>query len=214
VNALDLDRFSATPLECNPFDYLVIPKFIRPEALPSIHADYPAVDQPGSFPLSEVRPGPAFQALVDELNAPAFRVAVERKFGIDLRGKATITTVRGRCGKRDGRIHTDSETKIITVLLYMNPVWEAPGGRLRLLRTAKDHDDVVVEVPPVEGTLLAFRRSNNSWHGHKPFIGPRRVVQFNWITTPEAAQRQLTRHRLTAWIKKLRRLFHWPEPAM
>ena len=73
---------------------------------------------------------------------------------------------------------------------------------------------LVVEVPPVEGTLLVFRRSNNSWHGHKPFIGPRRVVQFNWITTQQAAQRQLARHSFTAWIKKLRSRFHRPQPAM
>jgi SM-20-related protein len=214
MNALDLDRFAQTPLEHHPFDYLVIPKFIRPEALPTINAHYPPIDRPGSFPLSEVRPGPVFQSLMVELNAPAFRVAVERKFGLDLSGRATITTVRGQCGPRDGRIHTDSRTKIITVLLYLNPAWEAPGGRLRLLRSAKDLDDVVVEVPPAEGTLLAFRRSRISWHGHKPFIGPRRVVQFNWITTAEAAQRQLARHRFTAWIKKLRSRFHRPQPAM
>jgi hypothetical protein len=214
MNILDLHRFSETPLECKPFDYLVIPKFIRPEALPAINADYPAIDRPGSFPLSEVRPGPAFQALAEELNAPAFRAAIERKFSIDLRDKATITTVRGQCGRRDGRIHTDSATKIITVLLYMNPAWEASGGRLRLLRSAKDLDDVVVEVPPVEGTLLAFRRSNNSWHGHKPFIGPRRVIQFNWITSQEAAQRQLNRHCFTAWLKNLWSRLHRPQPAM
>ncbi len=214
MNSLDLDRFAQTPLERNPFDYLVLPKFIRPEALLAINADYPAIERPGSFPLSEVRPGLAFQSLVEELNAPAFRVAVERKFGIDLSDRATMTTVRGQCGARDGRIHTDSKTKIITVLLYLNPAWEATGGRLRLLRSAKDLDDVIVEVPPVEGTLLAFRRSNNSWHGHRPFIGPRRVVQFNWVTTAEAAQRQLARHSFTAWIKKLASRFHRPQPAM
>jgi SM-20-related protein len=214
MTALDLQRFAQTPLECKPFDYLVIPNFIRPDALRGINADYPAISRPGSFPISEVQPGPAFQSFVDELNGSAFRDVVERKFGIDLRGKATITTVRGQCGKRDGRIHTDSATKIITVLLYMNPAWEVAGGRLRLLRSAKNLDDVVVEVPPIEGTLLAFRRSNNSWHGHKPFVGLRRVVQFNWITTQEAAQRHLSRHCFTAWIKNLRSRFARPQPAL
>ena len=31
--------------------------------------------------------------------------------------------------------------------------------------------------------MLAFKRSNNSWHGHEPFAGERRVIQFNWLTS-------------------------------
>ena len=46
-----------------------------------------------------------------------------------------------------------------------------------------------MEVPPTEGTLLAFRRSNNSWHGHKPFSGLRRVIQFNWVTSEAVVRR-------------------------
>ena len=42
---------------------------------------------------------------------------------------------------------------------------------------------MIMEVPPTEGTLLAFRRADNSWHGHKPFAGERRVIQFNWVTS-------------------------------
>jgi len=34
---------------------------------------------------------------------------------------------------------------------------------------------MIVEVPPSDGTLVAFKRSDNSWHGHKPFSGKRRV---------------------------------------
>ena len=51
----------------------------------------------------------------------------------------------------------------------MNESWEEAGGRLRLLRSANNLNDIIVEVPPVSGTLLAFKRSNNSWHGHEPF---------------------------------------------
>ena len=53
--------------------------------------------------------------------------------------------------------------------------WEQSAGRLRLLRSATDLNDVITEVPPVAGTLLAFKRSDNSWHGHEPFGGERRV---------------------------------------
>ena len=59
--------------------------------------------------------------------------AFEEKFGIDLNGRPTMITARGRCGTRDGNIHTDAVTKIITALVYMNPHWEEAGGCLRLL---------------------------------------------------------------------------------
>ena len=89
--------------------------------------------------------------------------------------------MRGRCGARDGKIHNDSTSKIITVLLYVSPDWDDAGGRLRLLRSRDDIDDVAVEVRPCHGTLVAFLRSDRSWHGHLPFEGERRVIQFNWV---------------------------------
>src|SRR5262249_34372320 len=72
----------------------------------------------------------------------------------------------------------------------------------RLLRSADDIEDVVVEVPPTEGTLLAFRRTDNSYHGHLPFLGPRRVIQMNWVTSALTVRRELCRHRLSAWAKR------------
>ena len=73
-----------------------------------------------------------------------------------------------------------------------------------MLRSGNNLDDIILEVPPTEGTLLAFRRSNTSWHGHKPFSGPRRVIQFNWVTSEAVVRREQNRHRFSAWMKKLR----------
>ena len=95
--------------------------------------------------------------MLNELSSDAFREAFEDKFGIDLSGRPTITTVRSRCGVGDGKIHTDSVTKIITVLIYMNAGWDQPGGRLRLLRSSDDLNDIIVEVPPIAGTLLGVQ---------------------------------------------------------
>lgn len=203
MSALALAAFSAAPLTREPFEFLVLPGFIRAEAQPAIDADYPCIRRPGSFPLSEVRYGPAFAALIDELQGPAMRAAFEAKFQLDLTGRPTMITVRGRCWRKDGRIHTDSATKIITVLIYMNPAWENPGGRLRLLRSAADLEDVLVEVPPDAGTLVAFRRSARSFHGHQPFVGPRRVIQLNWVTGAEVLHREAARHRFSAFLKRL-----------
>jgi hypothetical protein len=101
------------------------------------------------------------------MRSEEFRKAFEEKFNIDLTNRPDMITVRGCCSEKDGKIHTDSETKIITILVYMNSAWESSGGRLRLLRSGTNLDDVILEVPPTEGTLLAFRRSTNSWHGHR-----------------------------------------------
>ena len=199
---INLQRFRNTPLVKEPFPYLVVPGFLDLDACAAINADYPKITQLGSFPVGEHQYGPSFAQFLNELRGPEMRAAFEEKLGIDLSGRPTMITVRGRCGLRDGHIHTDTETKIVTVLIYMNPAWEESGGRLRLLRS-DDLDDVIVEVPPVEGTLLAFLRSDNSYHGHKPFVGERRVIQLNWVTTQGVVNREIMRHRFSAWTKKL-----------
>ena len=200
---LGIDKFRATALVRQPFEHLIVPQFISARALAEINSDYPNIPSSGSFPVDQVVYGPALQNLLDELNGEAFREAFEDKFGIDLSGRPTITTVRGRCGPSDGKIHTNSVTKIITVLIYMNESWDQPGGRLRLLRSSRDLNDIIVEVPPIAGTLLAFRRSNNSWHGHEPFVGERRVIQFNWLTSQGNRQIAMLRHHTSASFKRL-----------
>jgi len=198
---LDLQRFEQTPLNREPFEYLVVPEFVKPQVREAISDDYPKVKKAGSFPLSEVTFGPKFKALTDDLNGPEFRAAVGRKFLIDLTGRPTMITVRGRCSEKDGKIHTDSKTKIITVLLYMNSKWESAGGRLRLLQSGNNLDDMVLELPPVAGTLLVFKRSDNSWHGHKPFAGERRVIQLNWVTDRFTAFKENARHFMGSKLK-------------
>jgi hypothetical protein len=84
----------------------------------------------------------------------------------------------------------------------MNEEWEAPGGRLRLLSRADDLDSTVAEVPPAAGTLLAFRVTPHSWHGHKPASGPRRVVQLNWVVDQGVVRRERLRHGLSARVKR------------
>jgi hypothetical protein len=205
MSMLDLAAFRATELRREPFDFLVLPGFVKAAACARVNADFPNVALPGSFPLTEVRYGREFAGLIEELRGDAVREAFEEKFGIDLSDRPTMFTVRSQCSEKDGRIHTDSETKIITILIYMNPNWEEAGGRLRLLRSGTDLDDCIMEVPPDEGTLLCFRRSANSWHGHKPFVGPRRVIQMNYVVSQKVVNYEQRRHRISAMLKRLLR---------
>src|SRR5512136_2340939 len=125
---LGLEAFRAIPLVQEPFQHLIVSGFISPAGLAAISADYPKISSSGSFPVDQVTFGPAFQKLLDELESDEFRDAFEEKFALDLSGRPTVTTVRGRCGAGDGQIHTDSKSKIITVLIYMNETWEQAGG--------------------------------------------------------------------------------------
>ena len=203
----DFAALERTPLQTDPFEYLVVPDFIRPEAFASVVADYPAVPGPGSHPPAELDIRGGFAELIDELLGPEFRAAVERKFAVDLSGRPTMYTVRGYVREKDGSIHTDSTTKIITVLLYMNERWQEDAGRLRLLRGPDNLDDYVAVVPPYGGTLLVFRRADNSWHGHKPISGPRRAIQLNWVTSQEVVDGEQRRHQFSTKFKKLTRMF-------
>ncbi len=200
---LNLDALATEPLVRDPFDHLILKDFVRADQAAAIGRDYPAIDRAGSFTLEDVRVSGALAGLIAEMDGPEFRAIIEKKFDLDLSPYPTMFTVRGVCGADDGQIHTDSKTKIITILLYLNEAWAPDGGRLRLLRNGQDLDDVIIEVPPDFGSLLAFRRSDNSWHGHKPFAGPRRVVQMNWVTSNRTAAWQQFRHRVSAAVKRL-----------
>jgi SM-20-related protein len=171
---LDLEALDRTPLQREPYEYLIVENFILPQQFGAVSRDFPKVPGPGSHPPAELSIDGSFAGLMDELDGPAFKKAIEQKFDIDLTDRPTMYTVRGFVRSRDGEIHTDSKTKLITVLLYMNEGWESDGGRLRILRSGTDLEDSVAEVPPYGGTLLVFKRSDNSWHGHKPHEGRRR----------------------------------------
>jgi SM-20-related protein len=203
----DFAALDDTPLQRDPFEFVVVPDFIKADQFPSILADYPEVPGPGSHPPAELDIHGKFAALMDELLGPQFKSAIERKFAVDLSGRPTMYTVRGFVREKDGSIHTDSTTKIITVLLYMNERWQEDAGRLRLLRGPDDIDDFVAEVPPYGGTLLVFRRSEDSWHGHKPISGPRRAVQLNWVTSQDVVDSEQRRHQFSTKFKKLKGIF-------
>jgi SM-20-related protein len=203
MSVLNLDAFRATPLVQQPFEYCIVPRFVRPAALEKIHADYPKIAEGGSFPLASLTYGPAFDALCQELRGPAMRDAFAAKFNMDLSNRPTTLTVRGKCRQKDGKIHVDSKSKLITVLVYLNSPWEAAGGRLRLLNNLHDLDNYFAEVPPEQGTLLCFRNGPDAWHGHKSFSGERRVMQLNWVVDQAAADTSSRRHGLSALLKKL-----------
>ena len=122
---------------------------------------------------------------------------MHREFGVDLEGMSTSVTVRRYAETSDGNIHTDSWTKFLTMLVYFNEEWPHQSGALRLLRSPTDIEDYAAEVTPLSGTMIAFRRCDHSFHGHKPFEGERRMLQISWVRPSRAASVALRLKRLT-----------------
>lgn len=208
---LNLPALQHAAVTHDPFSFTVVQDFVAPANAPTIRGDFPAIACPGLLPLEATSYGPSFAELIAELQSPAVAQAFSEKFDIDLAGRSTMITVRGRCQEKDGRIHTDSTAKLVTALLYFNDRWGPQGGRLRLLRRPDDLTDIIAEVPPDFGTLVAFRRSDCSFHGHEPFVGVRRYVMINWMASTFAAKRELLKHRLSATAK--RAFAHPPAPV-
>jgi len=181
MSIINLDALRNAQLQSDPFDFLVAPGFIASDVLTGVNRDYPAIDTAANHALETLQYGPQFAALMEEMQGADFALALGEKFNMDLASLPSTVTVRKYCERTDGNIHTDHKSKVITVLVYFNEDWQHEDGQLRLLRSNGDIEDYVAQVPPLGGTLLAFRRTDHSWHGHTQFVGERRMVQLNYL---------------------------------
>ena len=200
---LNIDKLRSAKVESVPFNYVIVPGFLSPESVRAVNATYPKIDKGGSFPIESLEDTMIIREVIEELDGPAFEATIEEKFDVSLDGRPKMFSLRGHTRAKDGQIHTDSKDKIITALLYLNEDWKEAGGRLRILRNGHDVDDFVAEVAPDQGTLLVFKRADNSWHGHHPFEGQRRSLQMNWMTSDASKGFHAIRHRISAVVKKV-----------
>ena len=209
MDILDFDRLRACAVDHDPFVHILLPNFVKPAALPTVVADLPGLRARGSFPVSALRLGEAARGLISALEGEDFRTIITEKFQLDLTAAPLMTTLRGNSGPGDGQIHTDSSAKRVTILLYLNPgngeAWARQEGCLRLLRNGDNLEDYAVEVPPTDGALLVFPNGPTTFHGHRPFVGQRYVIQMNYMTTSTKAKAEMRRHHLSAFIKRLTR---------
>lgn len=200
---LNLDAIAHAPLTTEPFRFFVAPEFLDSRTLAEINRDYPAITEPRNYRIEELNPTGAFKSLIEQIESEAFEKSIGEKFGMDLAGKPRVITVRGFSEPSDGNIHTDSKTKLVTILIYFNPEWPHEGGRLRLLKSDSNIEDYISEVLPEKGTLLAFRRSDCSYHGHKPYDGPRRMLQMSWVEPKRVGNYKSKRGKLWWKFKRM-----------
>lgn len=202
-NIIDYDAIRRAELHRTPYRYMMGTGAIRTAAIPALRESFPAIELTGFHPLSQMKVEGAFASLIEDIEAPAFTAAVSQALDIDLSPYPILITVRKISAAHEGRIHCDSESKIATLLIYMNEGWLSPEGRFRVLRSDSNFSDYVVEASPEMGSFVAFRRADRSWHGHTPFVGERRVVQIAWVRSQAEIDRKTRRHRMSSLLKDL-----------
>jgi hypothetical protein len=200
-----LDR-PDTDVRLEPFPFLIAHGQLPDDARAELERDFPRYTSAGFFPYDPDDCGPSINALVRDLTAPAFAGAIGARLGIEqLDSYPTLVTLCRRLNKRHGTIHTDSTSKVATALLYLNGRWpDTSAGCLRFLNRIDDIDDLVApEMTPLYGEFAVFKRCDNSFHGHLPFEGERRVIQVAWLTSEEEKLRKTRRGKFSRSFKKL-----------
>lgn len=195
-----------TKVYAQPFPFLIAEGQLPTEAAADLDQDFPKYDSAGFFPYSPDDCGPSINAVVEAMTSPAYARALGER--LDVAGMdryPVLVTICRSLNKRHGTIHTDSRSKVASALLYFSPEWQhGSAGSLRFLNRIDSIDDLAAaEVLPVYGALVAFKRADNSFHGHLPFEGERRVIQFAWLTSEEEKLRKTQRGKFSRWLKKL-----------
>jgi len=208
---IDYDAIRAARVQHDPYDYMMGSGALHAEWVPLLRVSFPDIKLTGFHPLSQMNIDGAFAKLIEEMEDAEFTAAVSGALGIDLSSYPTLITIRKVSAAHEGNIHCDSESKIATLLIYMNEGWLSPHGRFRVLRGQHDFNDYVAEASPEMGSFVAFRRADHSWHGHTPFVGERRVVQVAWVRSQAEVDRKNRRHGLSSFLKKM--LGREPAPA-
>jgi len=202
------ERLSAPDVRAThePFAYLIATDTVDEGARAVLRQGFPAANQAGFIPHAPADCGAELNQLIAEITAPAFADTIGDRLGVPHMSKfPVLVTICSRLNKRHGTIHTDSRSKIASALLYLNDDW-VPGsaGSLRLLANDKDIEALLTpEIPPVYGTIVAFRRTDRSFHGHLPFEGERRVIQFAWLTGRDALERKTQRGHMQRMFKRV-----------
>jgi hypothetical protein len=189
-----------------PFPFMIAHGQLPDDARSELDRDFPRYSSAGFFPYDPRDCGPSVNALIADMTAPAFAGAIGARLGIhNLHQYPTLVTVCRLLNKRHGTIHTDSRSKIATALIYLNDQWpDTSDGCLRFLHKIDDIDSLVApELIPLYGEFAVFKRCDNSFHGHLPYEGERRVIQVAWLTSEEAKLRKTKRGKFSRAFKKL-----------
>ena len=202
MSLINLNAIYDAPLSHKPYTFFLAGNFLADNSAETLRDAFPDIKKPGYLIVDDVRLDGQFKSLIEELEGPELTEALSRKFDLDLHPFPRLTTIMRRSQPKYGAIHTDGESKVMTMLVYMNDAWQQnAGGRLRVLYDGQHFEPYAMEVPPTLGTAFAFLRADNSWHGHLPFDGERRVVQIAWVKSQADLERKRKRNKFAQVLK-------------
>lgn len=205
IDAAHLDD-ARTEIWEQPFPFLVARSQLPMSAAVALANDFPTYPGAGFFPYDASECGPSLVSVVESLSSPAYARELGQRLGVpDLDRYPPLVTICKSLNLRHGTIHTDSRSKVASALLYLSPDWpHGSAGCLRFLTRIDSIDDLAApEVLPMYGTLVAFKRTDNSFHGHLPFQGERRVIQVAWLTSEKERDRKTRRGIFSRLLKKV-----------
>ncbi|MFI5011158.1 MAG: 2OG-Fe(II) oxygenase [Hyphomicrobiales bacterium] len=199
---IDIEAIRRAAVSREPYTHMLVDNVLNSDAVPALRADFPNITKPGYLTVDDSLLKGKFRQLIEELESPEFTEVMSQKMGLDLSPYPRLTTIRKISQAKDCRSHVDGAAKVMTLLVYMNDAWKDDGaGRLRVLYGPDGFEPYKVEVPPIMGTMFAFLRADNSWHGHMPFAGERRVVQVAWVKDEAELERKKKRNSMAQFFK-------------
>ena len=144
---------------------MIVDNLIRPEVLAEVVGELPARRQARELPPGGgVVLGPLRDTHATRCTASSCADLVGERLGMDLKDRPPMLTIRGRTGPKDGQIHTDSKSKLVTVLLVPQPRLErASGAAAAPVQRPRPH--------PLRRRDLAQRRALPDLQGHARTAG-------------------------------------------
>lgn len=209
MTILQYDAIEQAVVHTTPYPYFVAKNTIAPECSDALHNHFPNLPNEGLMPAHRVtKQHRIFDKLLEELASTRLRRILEKKLDLTLPNVPPLITVRSRARLRDGKIHTDTPDKCVSLLLYLNQKWEHTSGALRVLNNHNDINNYVTEIPPLMGHMFVFKVTDNCWHGHQPLQSQRRAIMLNYMRDEAAYQRHFNKHNTSARWKTLKKKMH------
>ena len=203
TSILKLDALKNAEVSHTPYPYFIVENALADSEVQAVIQDFPKIEQGGSYNIEDVEIKPNFDRFLKSLDTPEFRQVLTDKFDVNVMEHPMMVTLRGYSRQKDGRIHSDSKSKLLTILIYLNESWDAPNGRLRILNNDNDINNYVTEINAGPGSLVAFKVTDNGWHGYIPYEGQRQSIQINFLTSEKANAKHKFFHGLSAKMKKI-----------
>ena len=199
---INIDLINTTPLKMQPFPYFTIEQSMLDKELMGLVQNFPIINSGGGFNKEDLELSEHYHSLHDSLDSDFFRQALSKKFKVNVITSPIMLTYRGFSRTKDGRVHTDSKTKLLTILIYFNDGWAAESGKLRILNS-NDMSDIAEEINPTAGSMVAFKVTDNCWHGYPSFEGTRNAIQVNFLANEAASKKHKFFHKISAKLKSL-----------